>query len=509
VKLRDYQIQCLDSIRSALSTSKTALCVAATGSGKTVIFSQLAHLANQKNNRVLILVQKNILVKQSYDSIKRFTDDVGIYNAGLKKKEIKNITVASIQSLVKATIDYDFEIAVIDEAHRFNLENKNSPINQILNKLNNPYVLGFTATPYSHNDFIYGENKFWDKPVFEIDINYLTEKTYLVPLKFEAPLGDKKIDLSDIKKSKGDFIAKDLSNKIMKNKDLIHKQVEDALNRSADRKFRIWLVTSIEHAEYLYQIVPYSYIIHSKRKDRSEQLDRYKEVGGNLISVLVASEGFDHPPADCLVMMRPTRSHTLYRQAAGRVLRTAPNKKDALFLDYGGIVDAIGSVYQPVDFSKKPKNDLKLCEDCGAYCDKKDVQCSSCGNDFLVMCEFCFSTKKYSKPCENCDNKHKRKIDIFKNLTDRAYMTGYKEVSMVLMSDYKSKGGNDCVKITYYKDMSKILDEYFVKNYKVKELSYRLKQLGVESYRESVKTPIFIKVKKADNGYRQVIDVRR
>lgn len=512
--LRDYQQKCLDDIRTALLSSRKALCVAVMGAGKTAIFSKIAALSESKNKKVLILVQKNILVEQAYNSIKRFTDNVGIYNAGLGRKEIKDITVASVQSLAKIDGQLDFDTCIYDEAHRYDLDNPKSQGSTVLSKLNNPYVLGFTATPFSSNDFIYGKDKFWDKPVCEIDAQFLTDQGYLVPLLFESPLAEKRIDLSQVKKNKGDFIVSDLSDTIMRNKELIHAQVEDALSRSQDRKYKVWLATSIEHAEYLYSIVPWSYIVHSKRKDRDEQLDRFKESGGNLISVLVVSEGFDFVHADCLIMMRPTRSHVLYRQAAGRVLRIAPDKKDALFLDYGGIVEALGSIYQQVTFDKKKqKNDMKLCEDCGAFNHAKANQCRKCGNDFLVMCSQCFSLKPYSKPCDNCERK-KVNRDSFKNLTSKAYYIGYKEIHMIIMSDYKSKADNDCIRIQYYANMSHVHTEYFERKYQTAKFKIRMGQLGCKVYNiddvRSIKinTPVYIKIKKNDNGYKEIEDAR-
>jgi hypothetical protein len=51
----------------------------------------------------------------------------------------------------------------------------------------------------------------------------------------------------------------------------------------------------------------------------------------------VLTEGFDYPEIACLVMARPTRSHTLYLQMLGRGTRTSPGKDHCAILDTTGL----------------------------------------------------------------------------------------------------------------------------------------------------------------------------
>jgi hypothetical protein len=50
----------------------------------------------------------------------------------------------------------------------------------------------------------------------------------------------------------------------------------------------------------------------------------------------VLTEGFDEPSVDCIVLMRPTKSPTLYTQMIGRGTRLFPGKADCLVLDLVG-----------------------------------------------------------------------------------------------------------------------------------------------------------------------------
>jgi superfamily II DNA or RNA helicase len=55
---------------------------------------------------------------------------------------------------------------------------------------------------------------------------------------------------------------------------------------------------------------------------------------------MIFTEGFDEPSASCLVLARPTKLLTMYRQMVGRVLRPHPEsgKVDTRILDHSGAV---------------------------------------------------------------------------------------------------------------------------------------------------------------------------
>ena len=50
---------------------------------------------------------------------------------------------------------------------------------------------------------------------------------------------------------------------------------------------------------------------------------------------MILTEGFDCPRADCMINAAPTKNRSLYIQKAGRVLRTHPDKENALLIDFG------------------------------------------------------------------------------------------------------------------------------------------------------------------------------
>src|SRR4051794_5217628 len=64
--LRDYQLDLVEKARQAFAArTRRVLLQAPTGSGKTVMFAHIAHRAAQRNKRVLILVHRIELVRQT------------------------------------------------------------------------------------------------------------------------------------------------------------------------------------------------------------------------------------------------------------------------------------------------------------------------------------------------------------------------------------------------------------------------------------------------------------
>lgn len=462
--LRDYQIDCINSVLRELKSSRRCLVTLSTGAGKTVIFTELTKRAELQSRKTLIVVQKNILIEQT----NKYFKNASIYNASYGTKDQGNITIASIQSIINAKDLNDYDMLIIDEVHRYSINTKTSQIRKLIKKINNEklIILGFTATPFQGNAGIFGKDCFFDKIVFKKELRELTPK-YLVPVEYQAQAGSTKIDLSKVKKNKGDFVESDLQRKIMENLSLIHDQINDMLKKSHDRKKVIILCAGIDHAEYVYKCLKDASILHSKRKDKKEQFDKFTKTDCKfLVSVVVASEGFDYPPADCLCMFRPTRSYVMYIQSVGRILRKYKEKEDGLFLDYGGIVENLGCVYDAYKNigKKKVKNDLKMCVNCEAYNNKSNKVCSKCSHDFYKMCQFCYEmTPMKPIECVHCNNKKKNNVNMFKNLTREAGLSNnWRKVHKVTVEDYQSKAGNACKKITYHLDFIVVV-EYCIK----------------------------------------------
>ena len=460
IVLRPSQIDCINSIFLELQKHDKALVSAPCGFGKTVVFSSLVEkiIQHRPNFRAIILVNKNILIGQT---VSKFNIPVGIYSAGMGSKNLSHpITVASVQSLVNAK-ELKVDCLIVDEVHSLRLDSGQGE--KVFNKLGEPKVIGFTATPYYPNGRpIYGEGEFFDRLCYEKSLKEHTVDGFLAPITFAGQISDTKIDVSNVKKRQGEFVLSDLEKVVLDNKHKVRKQVNDVLNRAEGRRKIAYLCVSIKHAEMVYSELllhgEKAALLHSKNSiGNFDDMDTR-----HLVSVMMITTGWDYPELDCLVLMRPTRSYSLYVQSVGRVARQHFLKNDGLVLDYGEIVDNLGDVYdlKPNDKKKKP---LRMCEECGVYCSMSATKCPSCHNSFMTMCEFCLEMKFLGVPCK-CGGKKKR--DLLKNLTFEAHgeASPWKTIDRISASDYVSKMGNKCIKIDYWQDWRLVVTEYFTLN---------------------------------------------
>lgn len=152
INLREYQESGVENIKDALrKNTKAILFQLPTGGGKTVIFSYIALSASQKDKRVLILTDRDELLKQAGGSLKKFGVNCAYIKAGSKFIDYrKNLYVAMSQTLRNRIlipewrdfIKNDIDLIIIDEAH---IQEFNYLFESGILKGKN--VLGFTATP--------------------------------------------------------------------------------------------------------------------------------------------------------------------------------------------------------------------------------------------------------------------------------------------------------------------------------------------------------------------------
>lgn len=520
--LRDYQRNMINAINKSLVEDGKALAVAATGAGKSRVFSEFVKYWNiTKKVKFLIVVNKIKLVEQAVNNLELVGAEATIFNASLNKKEISQITVGSIQSLINYDGHLEFDCIIFDEAHAFDLDNKDSNSYKLYLKCNKPKVIGFTATPFTNNRIIYGKNKFFKEICDKVTINDLTPD-YLVPLKVRGIKKVNEIDVSKVKMRNGDYSEASLSRVLLENKEKIKSQVNDALEKSKNYNKIIVLTVSIEHAEFIHSLLPYSVIVHSKKKKNENKLafDVFTNLNARiLVSVLIASEGIDIPEADCLWFMRPTKSMRLYVQAAGRVLRKYPGKNHSLLLDYGNVIRNLGSIYDVGDYrpnETKIKKTFKICPKCDFFCDQDAKKCKECNSIFMVLCTECLREKAYGEKCpKGCTNSN----DSFASMTTTAYCESpIKGCKHIMIAKGTGKSG-PYLKITYFQEANHIksyCSEYlsfsqkwiFKKffdntNLKSKQLVFE-DEKEIEDYILENYIPTLIKRKNDKYGYKRV-----
>jgi hypothetical protein len=111
-----------------------------------------------------------------------------------------------------------------------------------------------------------------------------------------------------------------------------------------------------------------------------------------IVNVAVLTEGWDHPPTSCVVLLRPSSYKATMIQMVGRGLRTVDPvehpgiiKRDCIVLDFGTSSQIHGCLEQDVDLDSQPgtgEAPTKTCPSCEAEIPIAVMECPICGHAF-------------------------------------------------------------------------------------------------------------------------------
>lgn len=415
IKLRDYQEEAIESLFDWWKEKPEdfPLLVLPTGAGKTIVFTTLIKrlLESYPQMRITVLAHRKELIEQTED--KMYTvwrqAPVGVMANSLNRFELSQITIGS-RGTVASRVDSmgHTDLLIVDECHNIS-PNEKSQYQKIIGRLQqfnpNMQVLGVTATPYrTGSGFIYGEDELFAGVAYEVTIKQLIKEGYLCTVVSPAVKAGH-IDTKGIKTQGGEFAQTELAKRAAEI-GVINSAVDEwqrlALNRG--RKATIVFCVSVLHAQMTSAAfasrgfkLP---VVHGQMSsgDRTKVLEDYANgrVDG-FVNVGIATEGFDAPRTDTVMIMRPTRSLGLFIQMVGRGLRLHDEKQDCLLLDFGGCLNRFGpiDIAQPV--SRKKDDRTKTCPECNSICGIFKRKCDSCG--------FEFQPPPY-KLCPECDEEN-------------------------------------------------------------------------------------------------------
>jgi len=399
---RDYQDEAAKALFFAINKPDChPIAAIPTGAGKTVVMTEfIEHCLGQDFSRkILVLSHVKEILEQNYDTLEEEYGEllVGLYSAGLDRREIKKITVAGIQSVYRKPENFqEFGIVIIDECHLVNTR-QTGMYRKFLSEINASYV-GLTATHFrtGHGYIHEGENSLFNRLVYNKcnieGFNDLIDRGYLS--KLVAKGTEMKLDPTGVKISAGDYLNKDLSKKL--DRDEITKKAVAEIVRFG-KPYKKWLVFAIDiaHAENVTKALRGRGIkascVHSKMvSDRSDVIAAFKR--GDIkciVNVDILTTGFDAPDIDLIAMLRPTQSPILHVQSIGRGMRVAKDKDHCLVLDFAGNVARLGPINDvTVNQVKSGKSDgkprMKECPDCQGYVHTAAKECEWCGYKFPV-----------------------------------------------------------------------------------------------------------------------------
>lgn len=394
--LRPYQVDGENKIRQAFAQGfKAPLYVLPTGGGKTVLFASVAHSADRRGKRVLIIAHRVELVDQIVTALKQFDVNPDIIAAGYHcttgRVSNRSVAVASVQTLIRRLDSYAPPTLIIcDEAHHASLGNTWS---EIMRKYPDARRLGVTATPVRLDGR--GLKATFDHMILGPNVAELIAMGYLVrPRVFAPPT----VDTSGLRIRMGEFqtgAAETLMD--------VPTITGDALShyrQHADGLPGLAFCTSVQHAHHVaeqFRNAGISAIALNGGTDKDLRRMAVQDFRDGKIKILAScdlfSEGFDVPGAHIGILLRPTASEGLFLQQVGRLLRPAPGKESAIILDHAGNTDRFGmpqtvrewELTDTVVHKKKAKPGIRVCPKCFAASPMRTRICVECGHVFEVQ----------------------------------------------------------------------------------------------------------------------------
>lgn len=355
-ELRPYQGEAADRVFEELNIHPSTLVVMPTGTGKTVLFAEIALRWPDNLGRVLVLAHREELIDQAAEKIGLHLGDMPGIEMGARREATgmlgpSKVLVASVQTLQLARRaakfnPRDFGLVVIDEAHHSPAKGYRTVVEYFAGNPN-IRILGVTATPKRHDKAALGD--IFRSVAYEMDLPAGIKQGWLVDIEQKLVVVEG-LDFSKCRTTAGDLNGKDLElqmlggavgpltelqrEQIEQQEKMLHAVVSPAVAEAQGRPTIVFGVTKA-HAERLCEIfnrhpgVTAEFVTDETPSDeRKAIIARFK--GGAtqfLCGVGIFTEGFD-ARADVIVVARPTKSTSLYIQMIGRGTRPLPGLVD-------------------------------------------------------------------------------------------------------------------------------------------------------------------------------------
>lgn len=334
MELRPYQREAYENTLATFERVRSALIVMATGLGKTIVFAHLIE-AFRQHGRIMVIAHREELITQAKDKVEDVCDtavDVEMGELWAGQQMFKaDIVVSTIQSQIAGRDGgrmtrfnpMEFSLLVIDEAHHSCAVSYKKVIDYY--KQNpNLKVLGVTATPDRADELAMGQ--MFEEVAYQYDIWDGITDGWLVPIRQQSVFVQG-LDYSTVRTTAGDLNGKDLAT-ILEFEENLHAIAHPTVELCGDRKTLIF-AASVAQAERLAEI------INRHKPDMARfvcgttpsqiRRDMFKAYAEGkfqyLVNVGIATEGWDGPDVQIVVMARPTKSRSLYTQMAGRGTR--------------------------------------------------------------------------------------------------------------------------------------------------------------------------------------------
>lgn len=371
MKLRNYQESAVERCREAFKAGKQRVIVQApTGAGKTVIAKAIIDSALARGNRVVWFSHSETLGNQAIDTFD--CNVVRLFSSDKTPKDY-DVLVTMVYTLKNRMGDIPPpRVVIIDEAHHAAAQS----YEDIMEKWPHAKVVGFTATPERLDGKplkAFREIIDMPSPRWFIDQGYLAEYEYLAP-----PMTSEDIAaLSQVRTMAGDYSKKGLQDFCEERPAITGNAVQHYITHALNTQalvFTVGIKAAKQTADFFFsEGIPAAYLSGDMKREQREEIIKKFKAGRIkvLTSCQLIGEGFNVPAVQTVILMRPTKSLTVFLQQVGRALRQKDDGSRAIILDMVGNVKHHGLPCMERTWSltgkvKRPKPDslIRTCDSC-------------------------------------------------------------------------------------------------------------------------------------------------
>ncbi|MDX8335887.1 DUF3427 domain-containing protein [Candidatus Cetobacterium colombiensis] len=315
-----------------------ALCIAATGTGKTYLgaFDVKAF----KAKKLLFIVHNENILKSAIETFKKVLPEksMGLFT-GNEKNINREYIFATIQSLNNRYEEFyanHFDYIIVDEAHHITAKSYEKVIDYFKPK----FLLGLTATPERCDGGNIYEVFHMNVPI-EIRLQEALDRELVTPFHYYGVKDISDVNLDGIDLNDISAVTKALN--LEKRVDFIIEKM-NFYGYSGEKRKTIGFCISIDHCEYmtnefLKRGIKSATITGNHSKELRENIiKKFKETEELevIFTVNIFNEGIDIPCINSILMLRPTASPIIFTQQLGRGLRHFENKEFLTVIDFIG-----------------------------------------------------------------------------------------------------------------------------------------------------------------------------
>ena len=401
MRLRPRQKLFVERSLAALGTRANTLGIAPTGAGKTIMLSAVTgESIGDSDAKACVLAHRDELTEQNRAKFGRVNPGLttSVVDATSKSWD-GQVTFAMVPTLTRErnlAAMPKLDLLVIDEAHHAVADSYRRIIDHVRDANPDARIFGVTATPNRGDKK--GLRAVFDNVADQVRLGELIGSGHLVPPRtfvIDVGVQDK---LKAVRKTLSDFDMAEVA-EIMDRAPITEEVIRHWQEKASDRPTVVFCST-VAHAAHVAEAfnaagIPTG-LIHGDLPSEERRNILAAFAAGEIrviTNVAVLTEGWDHPPTSCVVLLRPSSYKSTMIQMVGRGLRTVDPaefpgvvKTDCIVLDFGTSSLTHGTLEQDVDLdgiTGTGEAPTKTCPECTAEIPLGCRECPICGEPLV------------------------------------------------------------------------------------------------------------------------------